>query len=91
LNAPLPGIPGIPSGVAGIAGNMQAKLTWSPVLGAAGYNVKRGSADGGPYTNAVVSTTTNGIDTGLANGATCYYVVTAFNGIEKALTQRKSA
>ncbi len=81
LNAPLPGIPGIPSGVTGITGNTQAKLTWSSVLGAAGYNVKRGSVNGGPYTNAVVSTTTNGVDTGLANGATYYYVVTAFNSI----------
>jgi len=51
------------------------------VLGAAGYNVKRATVSAGPYTNAVISTTTNAVDTGLVNGTTYYYVVTAFNGI----------
>jgi fibronectin type 3 domain-containing protein len=81
LNAPLPGIPSTPTNIAAVTGNTQAKLTWMPVLGAAGYNVKRGTASGGPYTNVVVATTTNGIDAGLVNGTTYYYVVTTFNGI----------
>jgi fibronectin type 3 domain-containing protein len=81
LNAPLPTIPNPPTNVVALAGNTQARLTWTPVLGAAGYNLKRGIADGGPYTNAVVSTSTNGVDTDLVNGTTYYYVVSAFNSI----------
>jgi fibronectin type 3 domain-containing protein len=81
LNAPLPTIPNPPTNMAAIAGNTQVKLTWAPALGAAGYNVKRGIASGGSYTNTVISTSTNGVDAGLVNGTTYYYIVTAFNSI----------
>jgi len=82
---------GIPSGVAGIAGNMQAKLTWSPVLGAAGYNVKRGSA-------MVAPTPTQSFPhqpTALTLVSRTARLATTSSPLstesEKALTQRKSA
>jgi len=81
LNALLPNIPNTPTNVVAAAGNTQTKVTWMPVLGAAGYNIKRGIASSGPYTNVVVATTTNGVDSGLVNSTTYYYIVTAFNGI----------
>ena len=81
LNAPLPSALETPADLVVIAGNTEVELTWSPVLGAAGYNVKRGIADGGPYTNVVLSTTSLAADTGLMNGVTYYYVVTAFNSL----------
>jgi fibronectin type 3 domain-containing protein len=91
LNAPLPAIPGVPTGVTSIAGNTQAELTWTPVSGAAGYNVKRGTASGGPYTNVVVSTSTNGVDTGLVNGTTYFYVVTAINGVGESTNSQEAS
>ena len=81
LDEPVPTIPNAPTDVVATAGNTQAKVSWAPVLGAAGYNVKRGITSGGPYTNAVISTTTNGVDASLANGTAYYYVVTAFNSV----------
>src|SRR5262249_41017218 len=56
------------------------KLTWTASSGAASYNVLRGTATGGPYgTVATNVTSTNYTDTGLTNGTTYYYVVTATN------------
>jgi fibronectin type 3 domain-containing protein len=81
LGTAVASIPSAPTGVTATAGNTQAKLTWTPVSGASGYYVKRGTANGGPYTNVVVSTTSTGVDTGLANGTTYYYVVSAISGI----------
>ncbi|WP_160164577.1 DUF5010 domain-containing protein [Pedosphaera parvula] len=80
LGAAVATVPATPTGLATTAGNSSAKLTWAPVLGAAGYNVKRATASAGPYMNAVISATTNAVDTDLVNGTTYYYVITAFNG-----------
>ena len=55
-------------------------LSWSAALGAIRYNVKRSLTPGGPYpsVNAAVHGTTY-TDTGLVNGTTYYYVVSASN------------
>jgi fibronectin type 3 domain-containing protein len=55
-------------------------LNWSSATGATSYRVKRSTASGGPYTTVGtgVSATTY-IDSGLATGATYFYVVTAVN------------
>ena len=74
-------IPSIPTGVAGTAGNSSATLSWATSAGAAGYNVKRATTSGGPYTTVGNSTSTSAADTGLTNGTTYYYVVSAFNGV----------
>jgi Glycoside hydrolase family 44 len=58
---------------------MQVSLSWHSSSGASSYNVERGTANGGPYTIVNSPTTTTYVDTGLTNGATYYYVVTAVN------------
>ena len=52
-----------------------------PASGATSYTVKRSLTTGGPYTDFTQSgiTGTSYIDTGLTNGTTYYYVVTASN------------
>ena len=72
--------PAAPSGLTALAGNGEAVLFWNGVAQAAAYNVERATVSGGPY-----APVTNGItgasftDTGLVNGLTYYYVVTATN------------
>jgi len=73
-------VPPAPTGLGATPGNAQVALTWNAVSGATGYNVKRSGTSGGPYANvgANVSGTTF-TNTGLTNGTTYYYVVTALN------------
>jgi autotransporter-associated beta strand protein len=76
-----PPVPAPPTGVSAIPGNAQVTLSWTPASGATGYNVKRSTVIGGETT---VATTTGPAadtytDTGLANGTTYYYVVSAVN------------
>src|SRR5204862_1743367 len=39
-----------PSGIIATPGNAQVSFTWTAVIGATGYNVKRATVSGGPYT-----------------------------------------
>jgi fibronectin type 3 domain-containing protein len=74
-------VPTAPTGVTATAGNAQVTVTWTAVSGATGYNVKRATVNGGPYSNVNTSpvTATSFTDTGRTNGTTYYYVVTAVN------------
>ncbi|MBB6692128.1 hypothetical protein H7B90_12020 [Cohnella xylanilytica] len=70
--------PAAPTGVTATAGDARVDLAWAPVSGAASYNVKRATTSGGPYaTVASGVTSTAYADTGLTNGTTYYYVVSA--------------
>jgi hypothetical protein len=60
-------------------GNAQVSLSWNASAGATSYNVKRGTASGGPYTTVSSPTATNYTDTNVTNGTTYYYVVSAVN------------
>ncbi len=72
--------PSAPTGLTATAGNGQVSLTWNASAGATSYTVKRATVSGGPYgTIAGNLTTTAHTDTGLANGTTYYYVVSAVN------------
>jgi len=71
--------PPAPAGLTATAGNAQVSLSWSASAGATSYNVMRGAASGGPYSPIGSPATTNYSDTGLTNGNTYYYVVTAIN------------
>jgi fibronectin type 3 domain-containing protein len=74
-NAP----PAAPTGLAATAGNAQVVLTWNASTGATSYNVGRSTTSGGPYTTIDSPTTTSYTDTGVTNGTTYYYVVSAAN------------
>jgi hypothetical protein len=65
--------------LAATAGDAQAALSWNPAAGASSYNVKRATVNGGPYTLVATNLTTTYTNTGLSNGITYYYVVSAVN------------
>jgi fibronectin type 3 domain-containing protein len=73
--------PSAPTGLVATPGDAVADLSWNantePDL--AGYNVYRSGTAGGPYTkiNPTLLTQNSYQDTGLTNGTTYYYVVTA--------------
>jgi fibronectin type 3 domain-containing protein/O-glycosyl hydrolase len=72
-------IPSAPTGVSATAGNAQVVLTWTASSGATSYNIYRSTTSGGegstPYKTGVTSATFT--DTGLTNGTTYYYQITA--------------
>jgi len=73
--------PAAPTGLTATAGNVQVSLTWTASSGAISYNVKRGTTTGGPYTQVSSVTVPSFLDTGLTNGTTYFYVVSAVNSI----------
>ncbi|QMV43201.1 endoglucanase [Cohnella cholangitidis] len=78
----VPTPPAAPAGLTATAGNAQASLTWAASSGATSYTVKRSATSGGPYaTVASGVTSTNYAATGLTNGTTYYFVVSAANGV----------
>ncbi|MEL4106718.1 kelch repeat-containing protein [Oscillospiraceae bacterium WX1] len=61
-------------------GDAQVTLNWNSVIDATSYNVYRSTTSGGTYTQIATGVTgTTSTDTGLTNGTTYYYVVTAVN------------
>jgi autotransporter-associated beta strand protein len=71
-------LPPPPGGLIAIPGNGQISLVWSAVSGATSYTVKRGTSSGNETTTVATGITSNYfINTGLVNGITYYYVVTA--------------
>ena len=73
-------VPPAPTGLVATAGNAQVALSWGAASGATSYNVKRSTTNGGPYSNVATNVTaTSYTNTGLTNGTTYYYVVTAVN------------
>jgi fibronectin type 3 domain-containing protein len=72
-------VPAAPIGLAATPGNQQVSLAWTASSGATSYNVKRGTASGGPYTQVANPSAASYKDTALTNGTTYYYVVSAVN------------
>ena len=72
-------MPGTPGSLTAAAGNAQVALSWATASGASSYNLKSATNNGGPYLILSNVTTTNYTNTGLINGTTYYYVVTATN------------
>jgi len=74
--------PKAPTGLAATTGSGTVTLSWTASGGATSYAVKRATVSGGPY--ATVGTVpgtspTTYADSGLTNGTTYYYVVSASN------------
>src|SRR5579872_4750357 len=93
-------VPGSPTGLTATAGNSQVLLSWNAPSsngGSAitGYNIYRGVISGGEGTTPVATvsgSTLSYTDTGLTNGVTYYYKVTAVNSIgESAQSNEASA
>ena len=72
--------PSAPTSLSAIGGDKQVKLNWPAATNASSYRVKRSTTSGGPYTLVASNIKTlQYIDTGLVNGTTYYYVVSAAN------------
>lgn len=71
--------PQTPTGLTAAPGNGQVSLSWNASAGAAGYNIYRSTSSGGEILVDSGVTGTSFIDTGLSNGTTYYYQVTAVN------------
>ena len=81
--------PATPTGLAATPSNHQVSLTWNTATTASSYNVKRSTTSGGPYTRVANATVSNDTDTGLANGTTYYYVVSAVNANGESANSRE--
>ncbi|MDR3711036.1 MAG: fibronectin type III domain-containing protein [Capsulimonadaceae bacterium] len=92
-------LPDAPTGLTATAGNLQVSLSWTVSVGALTYNVYRGTSANGEssipvatgLTAAAKATTVSYNDTGLSDGTTYYYKVTAVSGVESAKSNEASA
>ncbi len=69
--------PAVPTNLAATPGDAMVTLSWTASAGATGYNVKRATTSGGPYTQLAAPTSNGYTDSSVVNGATYYYVVSA--------------
>lgn len=67
----------VPIGLTAAPGLSQVELNWNAVSNAISYNVKGGTMSGGPYPVTQNVSSNSFTDTGLVNGTTYYYVVSA--------------
>jgi hypothetical protein len=82
---PASSAPAAPTGLTAVPGDSKVTLSWNPVSGAASYKVYRGTASGaeGLIQSGVTATTFT--DTGLTNGTTYFYKVTAVNAVGESV------
>src|SRR3984893_6117088 len=78
--------PAAPKGLTATSGNAQASLTWAASTGATGYRVKRAATSAGPFAQIAVPTASSLNDTGLINGTTYFYAVSAVNSVGESAT-----
>jgi subtilase family serine protease len=85
-------VPAAPTGLKATAGNAQVALSWNASAGATSYRVYRGTSAGGETLYRSGLTATTFTDTGLTNGTTFFYQVTALNSVgESARSAQVSA
>lgn len=70
--------PPVPTGLSALVGYGLVTLSWAASTGATSYNVKRSTSSGAETTIASPATTSY-LGTGLTNGTTYYYTVSAVN------------
>lgn len=79
---PNPPTPSAPTNVSATAGDGEVTISWDSVSGATSYNIYWATYSGvskADYEDVVSDVTSPYTHTGLTNGTTCYYVVTAEN------------
>jgi hypothetical protein len=74
-------VPAVPSGVTATSGSSSASLQWTASTDATGYNVKRATTSGGPYSQIAAPTSPAYTDSSVTNGTTYFYVVSALNSV----------
>lgn len=85
-------VPAAPSGLQTAAGNQEAKVFWTGPATATSYNVKRSLASSGTYETIASGVTSLGYhDTGLANGTTYYYRISAVNAAGESANSGSAA
>ena len=82
-------VPGVPTGLTAVAGNAQVTLNWTAPASNGGsditnYVVYRGTTSGGEILLVSLGNVLTYINTGLTNGQTYYYRVSAVNSIGEA-------
>jgi uncharacterized protein (DUF1800 family) len=83
-----------PTNLSAVAGNAMITLAWTPVTGATSYRVYRGTTSNGQSATPLSPqpTTSAFVDSGLTNGTTYFYKVTAVaSGTESARSDERSA
>lgn len=84
--------PSAPTNFTAMGTNLLIALKWNAVSGVTNYNLKRGTANGGPYPMVYSGLTlTNYSDAAVTNAVTYYYVVTAVSGSESTNSLQASA
>jgi fibronectin type 3 domain-containing protein len=83
--------PAVPANLQATAGNAQVSLTWSASAGATGYDIKRSTTSGGPYSQIGTSSTNSYTDSGLTNGTTYYYVASAVNSVGQSANSAQAS
>lgn len=83
--------PAAPTALVATGAAGQIQLSWTAAVGAGGYNVKRGTTTGGPYTTIASPTGTTYDDTTATAGTPFFYVVTTLGVNESAASNEASA
>jgi fibronectin type 3 domain-containing protein len=85
-------IPGVPTGLTAVGGIQKILLSWTASTGAITYNIYRATTSGAETLYQTGITTASFTDTGLPNGTTYFYEVTAVNaGGESGKSNEASA
>lgn len=72
--------PNSPSNIVASSADSEIILSWAASVGATGYNVKRSTKNGGPYSIVASNRTAlSFVDFNVTNGTIYYYVVSALN------------
>jgi len=75
-------VPPAPTGLAAAGAVGQVNLSWNAASFATGYNVKRSTTSGGPYSTIAPNVpATTYSDTSVTGGTTYYYVVSGVNSV----------
>ena len=92
---PVSSAPAAPTGLAATGGAAKVNLSWTPVAGATAYNIYWSNTTGvttagNPIFN-VTDATTPYLHSGLADGTTYYYVVTAVNSVGESVASSQAS